>query len=192
MKKIIPLLLLVFFACKKTDNPVVAIQLSDMRVKVGNSWSYVVTNYPATETDTAVYKLTGSFVPFVGNNVMFNTQTSIKGIAVDSGLLELSDSSISYVAYNGVQTYAGSGLFDGWQLMFPLSSTSSYTVNGANFKVIASGQNLTVAGNNYTNVYTLLRSSITPNGTVYDTLLIAPHVGILKWHGFPLVSYHLQ
>lgn len=190
MKKLIPVLFLLAFACKKSDT-IPAMQLSDMPLKGGDSWSYAVTNFPATQTDTAVYQIASAMSVF-GATVTYYTTTSIKGSAVDSGTINLNSNTVTYTANNGIQTYAGSGLFDGWILNFPISSQSSWSATGGTIKVIASSPNLTVGGNNYKNVYTLLRTVITPGGIVNDTLLIAPQVGIVKWNGFPLVSYHLQ
>lgn len=192
MKKLSPLLLLLLlaFACKKTNN-IPSVQISQMPLKGGDSWSYAVTNYPATQTDTAVYQIAQASSVF-GGTVTYYTTTSIKGVVVDSGSINVTNNTITYIGDDGVQTYAGSGLFDNWVLTFPLSSSSLWAGTGANIKVTASGQNLTVGGNNYTNVYTMVRTSITPGGMVTDTLLISPGIGIVKYDGFPLVSYHLN
>ncbi len=190
MKKLLPFLFMLAFACKKTDNSP-SVNLSDIPLKAGNSWSYAVTNYPATETDTAVFQIAGPYA-INGGPITYTTKTSIRGLTIDSGIISQTASSLTFTGNNGLQTFAGSGLFEGWTLNFPISSQSSWTATGATIKVISSGQTLSLGGNNYTNVYTLCRTSVTPGGAVNDTLSIAPNVGIVQWHGFPLVSYHLQ
>ena len=190
MKKLLPFLFVLVFGCKKTDTAS-SLQISDMPLKGGNSWKYAVTNFPATEADTAVFQIAGPYA-INGGPVTYTTKTSIRGVVVDSGIISLATSSLTYTGNNGLQTFAGSGLFDGWVLNFPMSSQSSWTATGATIKVISSGQILSLGGNTYLNVYTLCRTSVTPGGMVNDTLSIAPQVGIVQWHGFPLVSYHLQ
>jgi len=191
IKYLIPFLFLSVFACKKTNPAIPAIQMSQMPLKGGDSWSYAVTNYPATHTDTAVYQIANAMSVF-GATVTYYTTTTIKGTVVDSGTINSGTPSITYTSDNGVQTYAGSGLFDNWILTFPISAGSSWSASGGTIKVIAASASLSVGGNNYNNVYTLLRTVITPGGMVNDTMLIAPNVGIIKYDGFPLVSYHLQ
>lgn len=191
LKYLVPILLLMVFACKKTDTTVPAMQLSDMPLKGGNSWSYAVTNYPATHTDTAVYQIANAMSVF-GATVSYYTTTTIKGTVVDSGTINSGTPTITYTSDNGVQAYAGSGLFDNWILTFPITAQSSWSASGGTIRVIAASASLSVGGNNYNNVYTLLRTVITPGGMVNDTMLIAPNVGIIKYDGFPLVSYHLQ
>jgi hypothetical protein len=190
MKKLIPVMFLFACACKKSDT-IPAMQMSDMPLKGGNSWSYAVTNYPATQTDTAVYQIANAMSVF-GATVTYYTTTTIKGVVVDSGTINSGSPSITYVGDNGVQTFAGSGLFDEWVLTFPITAQSSWSAAGGTIKVIAGYPNITLGGNNYKNVYTLLRSVITPGGMVNDTLYIAPQIGIVQWNRFPLVSYHLQ
>ena len=162
-----------------------------MPLKGGNSWSYAVTNYPATQTDTAVYQILNPISVF-GATLTYYTTTTVKGNIVDSGTIVSGTPSITYTGDNGIQTFAGSGLFDGWVLTFPITAQSSWAGSGGTIKVIATSANLSLGGNNYQNVYTLLRSVITPGGVVNDTLLLAPKIGIIKLNGFPLVSYHLQ
>ena len=191
MKKLITALLLLTFACKKPADTIPAMQMSEMPLKGGDSWCYAVTNYPPTQTDTAVFQIANAMSVF-GATITYYTTTSIKGVVVDSGAINSGTPSISYTGDNGVQTFAGSGLFDEWTLTFPISSQSSLSSSGGTVKVIASSASQTVAGNSYNNVYTLLRTVITPGGPVNDTMLIAPNVGIIKYNGFPLVSYHLQ
>ena len=188
MKRLIPILFLLVFACKKSDT-IPAIQITDIPLKTGDSWSYKVTNYPATQTDTAVY-IIGSQTGAVSS--VYATHTFINGAAVDSGIVSVSANTRSYSGDNGLQFFAGSGLFDGWNLTFPISTQSSWSVSGGTVKVVAAYPNLTIGGNGYNNVYILLRAAITPGGTENDTIYIAPGVGIIQWNGFPLVSYHLQ
>lgn len=165
--------------------------MSDIPLKGGNSWSYAVTNFPATQTDTAVYQILNPMSVF-GATVTYYTTTTIKGNIVDSGTIASGTPSITYAGDNGIQTFAGSGLFDGWVLTFPITAQSSWSASGGTIKVIATSPSVTVGGNSYQNVYTLLRTVITPGGYVNDTMLLAPKIGIIKWNGFPLVSYHLQ
>jgi hypothetical protein len=190
MKKLIPVLFLLAFACKKTSN-IPSLQITDLPLKGGNSWTYLVTNFPATQTDTAVFQILGPMSVF-GNTITYYTTTSIRGSVVDSGTITQSPTVVTYTGDNGIQTFAGSGLFDGWGLNFPITPQSSWGPSDATTKVVSVSANLTLAGNNYANVYTLARTTITPGGPVIDTLLIAPKIGIIKWHGFPLLSYHLQ
>ena len=190
MKNLIPILFLLAFSCKKSAIAP-TLQISDLPLKVGNSWTYLVTNYPATQTDTAVFKLFGPLTG-VGNALTFYSTTSIHGNVVDSGTVTQSLTVVTYIGHNGLQTFAGSGMFDGWALDFPMASQSTWSPSGATTKVIAVNASLTVQGNNYTNVYTIARTTITPGGPVTDTMLIAPKIGIIQWHGFRLLSYHLQ
>ena len=188
MKKLIPIIFLLTFSCKKSS-PIAALKITDMPLKTGDSWSYKVTNYPATQTDTAVYVI-GSPTGVVTS--VYGTHTFINGIAVDSGTVSVTANTRSYSGDNGLQFFAGSGLFDGWNLTFPISTQSSWSVSGGTVKVVAAYPNLTIAGSSYKNVYILLRAAITPGGTENDTMYIAPGVDIIQWNGFPLIAYHLQ
>ena len=190
-KSLLPLLFLLAFACKKTNTAIPAMQMSDMPLKGGDYWSYAVLGDLATQPDTATYQIANASSVF-GATVTYYTTTSIKGTVVDSGSINSGTPSITYVSDNGVQTYAGSGLFDNWVLTFPISAVSSWSASGGTIKVIAATGSMQVGGGNYKNVYTLLRTVITPGGMVSDTMLVAPGVGIIKYDGFPLVSYHLQ
>ncbi len=191
IKALLPGFLMLVFACKKADNSIPAMQMNDMPLKGGDSWSYAVTNFPATQTDTAVFQIANAISVF-GGTITYYTTTSIKGVVVDSGNINSGTPSVSYKGDNGVQTFAGSGLFDEWVLTFPISAQSSWSASGGTVKVIAASANIAVGGNSYKNVYTLLRTVTTPGGMVNDTMLIAPGIGIIKYDGFPLVSYHLQ
>jgi hypothetical protein len=191
IKFLVPLLLFTVFACKKTTPGIPVMQMSDMPLKGGDSWSYAVTNYPATETDTAMFQVLNAASVFNGT-ITYYTSTTVKNALVDSGTINQGGASVTYHGNNGVQTFAGSGLFDGWVLTFPINSQSSWSASGGTIKVIAASASVTVGNNSYSNVYTLLRTVITPGGVVNDTMLIAPNVGIIKYDGFPLVSYHVQ
>lgn len=191
MKNLLLVILIFLFACKKHNSPTVPMQLSDMPIKEGNSWSYAVTNYPPTETDTAVFQISQASSVFNGV-VTYYTTTSIKGAIVDSGIITVNSSDVNYIGANGIQTFAGSGLFDNWILPFPISADSGWAGTNLGISIIGADQSITIAGNNYKHVYTLKRTFLTPGGNSNDTLMIVPKVGIVQWHGFPLVSYHLQ
>ena len=205
MKKLIPILLLLAFACKKYETQTNAQTINAITLKVGDSWSYQVTNYPATQTDTAVFTIiaqtSDTAAHIAGSDTIFKTQTTINGIVVDSGtitqigmwcsLCNYTPITITYHGDNGIQTFAGSGLFDTWELDFPMSSPTTFKSSTQTATVTAAGQTLSIGGHTYTNVYTLTRTLITPGGLITDTILIAPTIGIIKWNNFPLVSYHL-
>ena len=91
MKKLIPILLLLAFACKKYETQTNAQTINAITLKVGDSWSYQVTNYPATQTDTAVFTIiaqtSDTAAHIAGSDTIFKTQTTINGIVVDSGTI---------------------------------------------------------------------------------------------------------
>jgi hypothetical protein len=192
MRKLFPFVLLILFSCHKEKN----ISPYNYTLAVGDSWTYQVTNYPATATDTVVFKITagGPFSALGGPTLgtLFNTQTTMHGLVVDSGTIARGSNYYNYHGANGVQTFAGSGLFDGWVFTMPFQSNSSWSVIGGTAHVLSSGQNLTILGNSYTNVTVLTRTTITPGGSVTDTLYVAPGIGIVKWYNMQLISYHLQ
>jgi len=190
MKKLIPALLLLICACQKS-NTTTGIQTTDVPLRVGNSWTYVVTNFPVTQSDTATYQIISQSI-INSDSTVFKTQTSIAGVVVDSGIITKTSTTYNYWGDNGVQFFAGSGLFDGWRLTFPMLPQTSWNASGGSVQVVASGQNVTVAGIPYINVYTLVRNAITPGGGEADTMLVAPRIGIIKYNGFPLVSYQIQ
>jgi hypothetical protein len=190
MKKIIPVLLLVVFACRKSDT-ITDIQMTDVPIKVGNSWTYLVANYPVTESDTATFTIV-SQTTITSDSTLFKTQTSIKGVLVDSGTISKNASAYTFWGDNGHQFFAGSGLFDGWRLAFPIKPGTGFSTSGGSIQIVASDQSLTVAGTPYIHVYTLVRSAITPGGGLSDTMLVAPRIGIIEYDGFPLVGYQIQ
>jgi hypothetical protein len=192
MKKLIPILLLLAFACKKSNNTT-NLQMTDVPLRVGNSWTYLVTNYPVTETDTATFAIV-SQTTINSDSTVFKTQTSIRGVVVDSGTISKTSSTSAYTYWgdNGHQFFAGSGLFDGWRLTFPIQPKSGWSTSGGSIQVVASNQTVTIEGIQYINVYTLVRSAITPGGQLADTMLVAPRIGIIKYDGFPLVAYQIQ
>jgi len=188
MKKIIPVLFLLAFGCKKSDTNG-SLQMSDIPLRVGDSWSYVVTNYPVTETDTALFQVV-SLTTINADSSVYKTITSIRGVVVDSGIICKTGSTYAYAGDNGRQTYAGSGLFDGWTLTFPISATPG-AGNGNSVKVVSTNQIVTISGTPFINVTTLARTSITPGGVITDTMLLAPRIGIIQWDGAPIVGYHI-
>ena len=183
-------LLLFALSCKKSDSGSV-INITDMPIRVGDSWTYLASNYPPTETDTVTFTITGSEVPFVPGSTIYNTATTIAGVAIDSGLITKTATSITYAGHNGKLTFAGSDMFDGWIFSFPLRSGGSYSASGETIQVISTGQNVTIQGNSYINVSALTRTAITPGGPVTDTVLVAPRIGIIQWDGCPIISYKL-
>ena len=180
-------LLMTLLACKKPSNS--TLLMSEMPLRAGDSWSYLVGDYPLTETDTATF-----FIGSVQRNVditIYKTFTTVKQHVVDSGQITQTTNAITYTGFNGRQTFAGSGLFDGWYFLFPLNAGGSYSFAGQTVQVVSAGQSVTLHGNYYINVVTLARTVITPGGPVNDTVLIAPRIGIIQWGGFPIISYRL-
>ena len=188
MKKIIAVLMLLAFGCKKTDTNA-GLQMTDIPLRVGDSWTYLVTNYPVTETDTAVFQIV-SLTAINADSSLYKTQTSIRGVVVDSGVVCKTGATYAFAGDNGRQTYAGSGLFDGWTLTFPISATPG-TANGNSVQVVSTNQTVTVSGTPFIKVTTLVRTAITPGGVVTDTLLLAPRIGIIAGDGAPIVAYHI-
>jgi hypothetical protein len=183
MRKLIPLALIILLSChkEKTNTGTACYPLA-----VGDSWTYQVTNFPATQTDTAVFQIVS--VSSVNSNTIYTTQTSIHGVVVDSGTITQSSAGYTYYGDNGIQTFAGSGLFDGWVLNCPLQPGASW----GSERVISSGQSLSISGSSYSNVFIITQNEVTPGGPVIDTLYVAPGIGILKLYNTQLISYQLN
>jgi hypothetical protein len=183
VRKLFPLILPILLSCHKEKT---VTGTSCYPLAVGDNWTYQVSDYPVTQIDTAVFQIVGMLQ---GNaNTVYTTQTIIHGAAVDSGTITQSATGYTYYGYNGVQTFAGSGLFDGWVLNCPLQAGTSWGTE----QVISSGQTLSILGRSYTNVFIIIQNEITPAGPVIDTLYVAPATGILKLYNTQLISYQLN
>ena len=174
--KIIFFCLILVLSCNKTKTADF-LSINDYPVKVGDQWAYQVIDYDHNQTDTAVIKVTAKTV-FNNDSTVYNTQTLMQGMTIDSGIIAISSTSFKYVPTN-----AANSLFEQIELTFPINGQSVWIGASARdtLRVTASNQTMAITGKNYSNVFEIIRVVINPllfNGT--DTIFICPKIGIIE------------
>jgi hypothetical protein len=177
LKLILPVALLLAFACRKEHNVNNVASLTDFPLATGDTWNYQVDDSINHTTQTAVFKITGGYLAGgIPVSVMhYTTQTIINGVVTDSGEILTCNDTVMYRP-------SGQGLFSNLTLLLPLTPNSYWHTGyfGDSVFVISANQYLTVSGNNYDSVYNIGRLQVVPDLYIQQNLFIAPHVGIVQ------------
>ena len=179
MKNPVPffILLLLIASCHKTQQQqhFTTVNMSDYPVNTGNTWTYQVWDSINNITDTAVFKITTKTVLNADTSI-YNFQTTVNGVAVDSGTITQSLTAFTYLSLTS------NTLFESLRLAFPINANSHWQghIPGDTLNVISGSANFTVLGNTYSNVCSFHRSLIIPDYYVQATAYLAPGVGIVQ------------
>ena len=179
LKFLLPLLLLIAFACRKEHNTNVnnVPSLTDFPLADGDIWTYQVDDSINNTTQTATFKITGSYpegsIPLF--KMHYTTQTVINGVVVDSGEIQTCNDTVSYKAN-------GQSLFSNLTLLLPLNQNGKWHTSyyGDSVFVIAANVSLNVLGTSYDSLYNVGRIESVPDLYIHQNLYIAPHIGIVQ------------
>ncbi len=177
LKWLLPLLLLIAFACRKEHTVNNVASLSDFPLAIGDTWTYRVDDSINNTTQTATFKITGGYpsggIPlFVMHYV---TQTVINGVIVDSGEIQTCNDTVSYKPN-------GQSLFSTLTLVLPISPNSNFHTSyyGDSVFVLGANLSLNVLGTTYDSLYNVGRIQSVPDLYIHQNIYIAPHIGIVQ------------
>ena len=176
-KPLLPILLLIIFACKKEHNLNNVASFTNFPLAVGDIWNYQVFDSINNTTQNAVFKITGFYISsgVPVNITHYQTQTIINNVITDSGEIVTAGDTVMYKP-------TGQGLFSNLTLLLPMSPNSNWHTEYYGDSVFVTGANESVAvlGTTYDSLYNVGRIQSVPDLYIYQNLYIAPHIGIVQ------------
>jgi len=174
-------------------------KISSFPLNVGNWWRYQVEDFLNSCTDTILVKVVS--LKTTGTENLYTCHVELFNEIIDSALITLSDSVISYKTYNNV----GYSYFAEFYLKYPIAY--GYAWHGINqndsFSVAPYHTDTEILGKQY-KTYFINRYFLDYNYYHIQAIMISENIGIVhentsirsypydQQQGFDLIDYHLE
>jgi hypothetical protein len=166
-------LLVLSNSCKKTDS-FAGIAIQDYPIAVGNKWIYKVVDNTFRVTDTMTISVV-SQSNYSNDSIVYYTKTTIKNVAVDSGLIIKSSNGYTYAYSNPIFC-----LFSDIHLSFPITNHATWEGQNSTdiLQIDTMNYSSTILGNTYTNLCVLNRHESSPS-SIHQITQISPGIGVV-------------